>query len=279
LLAFIREGFDQHVRTVDDVRRSTGVAAVSVLPRAATDQPLLQRGKVIFAGDGSKRPARNFLLENPDSPQAQALRGIRTSIMYGRSGSPPQALLVVSAFPEEGKTTVAVNLATALALYGSTCIVDADIRNPGVAEVFRVRPARDASIADVLAGGVPLDAALIKLGEINDLAVLPATPQPREPGEMICSRSAHKLIGDLRQRFGFLVLDAPPLLGYADAMALAPLVDGILFVSRAGVSTHEAVARSLQLLASVNSAPVLDVILNAADLPVYPYYHQRSRNA
>jgi Mrp family chromosome partitioning ATPase len=84
-----------------------------------------------------------------------------------------------------------------------------------------------------------------------------------------------ELIEDLRRKFRFILLDSPPVLPYADARALAPLVDGVIFVCRAGITTRDVLVRSMELLQRVGSAPVLDVVLNAASYhsPEYGYYY------
>ena len=92
----------------------------------------------------------SFLLDRPHSPEAEALRSLYTSVMLSRPGNPPQVLLVVSSFPGEGKTTVAVNLAMAMAQHGTTCLVDADLRRGGVAAALGV--SEYVGLTDVLNG-------------------------------------------------------------------------------------------------------------------------------
>src|SRR5205814_5484866 len=79
-----------------------------------------------------------FLSERPNSPEAEAVRGLHTSIMLSRATRKPQLILITSSFPQEGKTTVAVNLSMALASHSRTCLVDADLRRPAVARAFGI---------------------------------------------------------------------------------------------------------------------------------------------
>ena len=85
------------------------------------------------------------------------------------------------------------------------------------------------------------------------------------------SESMRKLLRMLRERFEFVVVDSPPILPYADGRALAPFVDGVVFVGRADVVTRDAMARSIELLHDVHSAPVLEIVLNGADAHREPY--------
>lgn len=273
-LAFVREHFDTGIYTPEDVRKYTGIAHVAVVPiiKTATGASLLPR-RVPLLGQGTSDSRYKFFLENPLSPEAEALRAIYTSIMFTHIGVGCRALLLVSAFPLEGKTTLAVNLASALALHGKTCVVDADIRKPDVGRAFDLAPS--PGLVEVLSGAIELDEVLVSSPQTSRLMVLQSGTAPPDPGQVFWLESTHRLIRELRDRFDFLVVDAPPILPYADARALAALVDGVILVGRPGVTTREAMQRSLELLAQANSAPVLEIVLNGADSfsPECRYYH------
>jgi succinoglycan biosynthesis transport protein ExoP len=214
-----------------------------------------------------------FLLDSPHSPEAEALRVIYTSVRLSTPGRPPQALLVASCFPGEGKTTVAVNLAIALAQHGTTCIIDGDLRRPGVARAFGI--SCQQGLGDVLIGSLKLEEVLLPVEAVPNLTILPSGPAaPAHPGELVSSVSMSDLLRLLRKRFEFVLVDSPPILPYADGRALSPLVDGVILVGRAGFTNREALSRSMELLTEVHSAPVLEVVLNGADFVSadYRYY-------
>ncbi len=281
LLAFMKEALAPGIRTLDDVRNCTGFDTVSIVPVIGTEEDkkaLGNRAALLLPAKGGTGRPKHFFSHRPLSAEAEALRGIQTAIIS--ANGPTQVMLIASAVPGEGKTTVAVNLASALAQHGSTCIVDADIRRPCVGWALGLDPGY--SLSDVLTGSVALDDALLQPSPDIKLSVLQSSPEQSDPGKLICSEATGELIRNLRRRFRFVVIDAPPILPYADGRALAPMVDGVVFVCRSGVTSRDALVRSMELLSQVHSAPVVDIVLNAAEYksPEYGYYYaQRERRA
>jgi capsular exopolysaccharide synthesis family protein len=179
---------------------------------------------------------------------------------------------VTSAFPNEGKTTVASNLAIALARRGSTCLVDADLRKSGVATTFGVDP--QYGLADVLTGSADLDQAIYPIPEVPNLSVVTAGAEVHNPGELIGMRATSGAVRALRERFQFVVFDSPPILPYAEARVLATLSEGVILVGRNGTTTRDAIFRSMELLSEIHASPILAFVLNGADAisPRYQYY-------
>jgi succinoglycan biosynthesis transport protein ExoP len=277
-VAFLREQFDTRIFTAEDMRLWTGSTSVSIVPFFLASDPKLlppptNGGQAIVASDNGKLPPGvEFLLERPHSPEAEALRSLYTSVMLSGSGSPPQALLVVSSFPGEGKTTVAVNLAIAMAQHGTTCLVDADLRRGRVASALGIP--NKLGLTDVLNGTTSLDKVLVRVPSLPNLTVVPAHAGSVRAGQLVCSDLMPKVLQDLRQQFQFIVIDCSPLLPFADGRVLSSMADGLIFVGRAGITTREVVQQSVQLLNGVKSAPIIEFVLNAADLnsPQYRYY-------
>jgi capsular exopolysaccharide synthesis family protein len=279
-LAFLREQIDSRIFTPEDMRHSTGTASVSIVPEFfLPGQNLLpgagQREVVAVPANGKGEnfgPWVRLLLEEPHSPGAEALRALYTSIVLSRSGNPPQVAMVVSSLPAEGKTTVAVNLAIAMAQHGSTCIVDADLRRGRVAAEFGITT--KFGLSDVLAGAGSIKRAYVAVPTVPNLIVVPAHPGNPKAGQLICSETMSEVLRELRSQFRFVVIDSAPLLPFADGRALSTLVDGLVFVGRSGITTHHVMRRSLELLDEVHGAPVLEFVLNAADISSaqYRYY-------
>lgn len=275
-VAFIRESFNTKIQTPEDVKNWLGISRVSLVPLIGKSsrlvQPLPRRSSAVLS-----RPP-TFLLDRPQSAESEALRALHTSVRLSQPDSPPQVLLITSSFPSEGKTTIAVNLAMELSRERKTCLVDADLRRGMVAGLFNLTANR--SLTDVLAGSAKVDEALCPVGATSVLSVLPAGQAVPNPGELICSDAMSAIIQELRQKFHYVVIDAPPVLPFADARAMAPLVDGVLFVGRSGFTPRAAMQRSLELLAEVHSAPVLGIVLNGADMSFlgYNYPNQSSRD-
>lgn len=280
-LALIRETLDHRIHTIQDVRRSIGISAVSTLPLAEGNgrSMLGSLASVLGAGHQGRilGVPTNFLLDEPGSEQSEAFRGIHTSVMLSQPGHPPRVLLVGSSVPGEGKTTVAINLAVALARQGRTCILDADLRRPNVARAFSVEAPN--GLGDYLAHSVSLEAILTPAPQIEGLTIIAGGKAVKDRGKLMSVDDMQLLIHTLRERFDFVVIDSPPILPYSDARALAPFVDGVVFVGRAGVTTREAMARSMELLQQVHSAPILEVVLNGARSQERSYGYHYSYNS
>ncbi len=272
LLVFGREALDTRVHTAEDVQRSTGIASVSMMPIASGDVP----SSFAFLGSARRTPKSHwlsepakFLLDQPDSEQSEAIRGLHTAVMLSNPDHPPRALLVASSVPGEGKTTVAVNLAVALAQQGSTCILDADLRRSSIAKVFHLKSV--PGLGDYLLEAAPLESILTQAPGVPELTIIAAGKPVDDPGKIINSEKMRALLRTLRTLYDFVVVDSPPILPYADGRALAPFVDGVVFVGRAGVVTRDAMARSIELLEEVHGAPVLEVVLNGVDINSHSY--------
>lgn len=276
-IAFLREHTDSRIFTLEDIKACTGTSNVAILPQVsdhtdhrfgASSAGALAEGEVV-----TKRSADEprFFLDAPSSPEAEALRALCTSMMLSNAENPPQVVLVVSSFPGEGKTTVAVNLAIAMARQGSTCIVDADLRRGHVASAFGL--SGKLGLTDVLDGGIPLEHALIET-TIPQLTAIPSHAGNVNAGQLVCSEAMRQVIRDLRQRFQFVIIDSAPLLPFADGQALSTIADGLVFVGRSGITTRDAVSRSLELLQQVRSAPIVQFVLNGTDVnsSEYQYY-------
>jgi capsular exopolysaccharide synthesis family protein len=278
-VAFVREQIDTRIFTPEDVRAWIGTSNVSILPLFfAAGKAELPPGATAPKIHGLEQlaPGVRFLLDRPHSPEAEALRSLYTSVMLSRAGAPPQVILVVSSFPGEGKTTVAVNLAIAMSQHGSTCLVDADLRRGRVASAFGI--SGHTGLKDLLEGTTPLEGVLREVTSLPNLSVIPAHAGSINAGQLVCSETMRNVIADLRTRYQFVIIDSAPLLPFADGRALSAAVDGLVFVGRSGITTREVVRRSLELLQEVHGAPVLEFVLNAADInsEEYRYYQHGS---
>ena len=252
LIAVIREGFDNTIRTAEEVEKWTGLPSLTLVP---TTRVRLNRGS-----EKNGLPVSFF--EKPFSPEAEAIRSLQASILLSTPDNAPRLLLVASPFPKEGKTTVAINLAVALSQVGATCLVDADLRKPGVAAALHLKCER--GLSDVLRGSVPLKEALVGMPRSPRLAILPAG-QPSETFDQLrILDRMRKLLRVLNESCQYIVIDSPPLVPYADGRVLSSMVDGVILVGRYGSTSRQAIARCAQMLA-VLRAPILGVVLNGVD--------------
>jgi capsular exopolysaccharide synthesis family protein len=213
-----------------------------------------------------------FFLERPNSPEGEAVQALYASIMLSWPNNPPQTLLIVSAFPGEGKTTVALNLSYALAQNANTCLVDADLRKGRVANAFSMPTGQ--GLGDVLTTDATLESSLLEIPGMSNLSILPAGRSKGNFGQLICSDKMEEVMAGLRERFRFVVIDSAPILPFVDGRALSTLADAVVLVGRAGVTTRQAMRRCVELISEVHGAPILQIVLNGADRNStdYKYY-------
>jgi polysaccharide biosynthesis transport protein len=273
VLAFLREKLDRPLRTPQDVRDWTGIPSVALIPEFACNGP--SRGiKRLMSSRGSGEAPAKFLFERPHSPESEAMRSLHANIVMAKEQQ-PQAVIVTSSLPGEGKTTVAVNLALALAQHQKTCLVDADLRRPCVAAACGIRS--DTGLADVLLGSATLQDALVTMPDFPNLAILPGGKASDQSAHLIASMVMKPIIESLRARFDFIVLDSSPIIPYAEGRALSTLTDGIIFVTRSGITPGPAMARSMELLRELKSPRIVKVVLNAHNFSNQGYYYPYKR--
>jgi receptor protein-tyrosine kinase len=169
---------------------------------------------------------------NGGSRTAEDYRQLRNNLRFIDVDDPPKVIMVSSALPAEGKTTLTINLALALADGGERVIVvEADLRRPKVTEYLGL--VGGVGLTNVLAGTADIDEVVQVYGS-HGMSVLAAGPQPPNPGELLASSHMRALLEKLRGEFDFVLVDAPPLLPVADASGLVPHVDGALLTVRYG---------------------------------------------
>ncbi len=186
-------------------------------------------------------------------------------------------LMVTSTIGEEGKTLTAINLAIAMAKgYDNTVLlVDADLRRPSLHKVFNLKP--KVGLIQCLTENVPISDALIKTG-IGKLVILPAGGSSSNPVELLASNQMKELVSELKHRYPerYVIFDTPPILPFADAQVLAPVVDGTIFVVREGKAKLKDVKEAIHSLHDTN---IFGLVYNDARIytkkPNYYYYYNQ----
>jgi capsular exopolysaccharide synthesis family protein len=218
-----------------------------------------------------------FLTDNPNSPEAEAIRNLETSIRIpASSGSRPvQTILITSALPGEGKTTIATNLALALSRHGKTCLIDGDFRHPSITGSFGLT--LRTGIQDLLSNPAAVLADALKpLPELPALTVLGVGNRAPDALERLTSARMSELIGELRKSFEYIVLDSPPVIPFSEGRWLSTVADASILVARCDSTTRGAVMFSLEILEDLK-ASVLGVVLNGVDLKT-EYYNYGMKN-
>ncbi len=268
VIAFAQEGLDRSIKSAEDVENLLGSPSLAIIPQAGTGRNALSRQDRKGAGNGR---AAFAALKEPDSPLAESYRALCTSILLSTAPRPPQAILVTSAQPNEGKSCTSLNLAVALAQRGSrVLVVDADLRKPGIAGALGLE--NEKGLSGVLTGGVGLEEALHPVAPVPGLWVLPSGPRPPNPAELVSSPTMERILSELRERFDYLIVDSPPLLLVTDPTILSSLVDGAILVVESGVTAGGALARAHRILKSAGGR-ILGVVLNKMNFRESNYYY------
>jgi succinoglycan biosynthesis transport protein ExoP len=274
--AWTREQLDTSLKTPDDIENKLLVPFLGLLPEVGdSDQPNYGRRKRRSRGGPKpEKPEHPELIvqARPMSGMAEAARSIRTNLMFMNPDRPYRKLLVTSAAPSEGKTTVACTVAIAFAQGGQrVCIVDCDLRRPRLHRIFdRVG---DAGLTNVVIGEATVDEVAQPTG-IENLWSVPAGPIPPNPADMLQSVRFRKFVEDLAERFDRVVIDSPPVIAVTDSAIVSTLCDGVVFVARAFKTSKHVSAQGLRSLRDVD-APIVGAVLNAVDLNrhEYTYYY------
>lgn len=224
------------------------------------------------------------LLQPDDSRHAllECFRTLRSSIIFlPVDGVRPKTLLVTSATPGEGKTTISSNLAISLAFSGAkTLLVDGDLRRGRLHEVFGIDGDVDG-FSKVLQQRVPWREAIIPT-HINNLHVLPRGKPLAHPSEHFLSKIADQFLQETYSQFDYVIFDSAPVMAADDALSFAPKIDGTIFVLRFSASSSRLSRKALDLLIQrqVNLLGVVcnDVKLSESDYG-YGYYYQYSEHS
>ncbi|UCG56511.1 MAG: polysaccharide biosynthesis tyrosine autokinase, partial [Phycisphaerales bacterium] len=245
-LALARDWLDQRLRSADEVSAILGVPVLGIVPSMAKRQTIVARGQRVH-------------LES-DSREAEAYRTIRTAVFFGAPKDEAKTVLITSPAPLDGKTTLASNLAIAMAQAGQkTLIIDADFRRPMQHQIFETNH-DDVGLSSLLAGVTSLQET-IQPTEIENLQLLPCGPNVPNPAELLNSESFAKLLEQLSKQYDRLILDSPPVLPVTDAQILGALCNITLIVLRAERSTRKTSKQARDGLLSVG-AHVLGVVVN-----------------
>ena len=242
---------DTTIRTPDDLEQDLGLSFLGAIMQFRIPK-------------GGQAREELIVHVRPHSPEAEAFRNVRTSMMLVRSELASKALLLTSTVPEEGKTVVAANLAVALAQANrKVLLVDADMRRPRLGKIFHV-DGQGLGLAQLLSGDVSLDAA-VQPTEVERLSLIPCPATPTNPSELLESERLATFIASAKERYDFVLFDSPALMAVTDAAVLASRVDGVVLVVKSDAIPCELLRRAMAGLVEIN-ATVLGGVLNMVDI-------------
>lgn len=266
VLAFVglvaTDRVDTTVRNPEQVAQSLKARVIGGLPmmkkwRASPALALLQNASLTeggVGGDGRASQTRAQL-----SGFEEAVRTLRNSIMLTDFDRRLKCILMTSASPSEGKSTVAGHLAIAHAEQGhKTLLIDGDMRRPSIHKLFGMQNV--SGLSKVLENHTDWHEVMTKVRPDLELYVLPAGPSTRRAADLV-GQALPRLLDQAREEFDLVILDAPPLLGFPEPLQMAAAVDGVIVVTRAGQTERRAVAAVLNTLGHLR-ANVVGLVLN-----------------
>ncbi len=218
---------------------------------------------------------RLIVQDDPKAVSSEAFRTLRTNLQFTSPDRKLRTILITSPGPDEGKSTVAANLAIAWAQSGSRVVlIGADLRKPILHRIFGVPSL--PGLTGYLTENISLEKIIVPSRIVDGLDLIPSGPIAPNPAELLQSKRMDELLEQLGGSYDYIIFDAPPVVIVTDAAVLASKSDGTLLVIRSGDVPTEMALRAKALLENAN-ANILGVVLNRVPLHEgrgqYYYYH------
>ncbi len=253
-LVFLLDRLNQSMRTPALVEEHTGLRVIASIP-------------LVPNVGGKRHRIVDYFREKPASSLAEAVRGLRTSILFSNVDAPPKVVMVTSSTPREGKSTTAVLLAlTSQQMGRSTIIVDCDLRLPAVSTLLEFDADKPGLMA-ALNGDVPIDEA-VGVDPDSGLHVLQfrsgETRGSQNAADVLASQKFRSFVQDLKERYDFVVLDAPPTLVVSDSRIVSSSADGVIFAIKWDDTPRGAAAEAVKQLRSTG-APIVGAVMTMVD--------------
>jgi len=262
--AFMLHQLDRRIRDVPDVER-LGLTILGIFPRiveGSTERAPSYRSRRARPETADIENVSQVVHTHPMSAAAESCRTVRTNLMFMAVQSPLNTFVVTSANPKDGKTTVACNLAIALAQSGQrVLLIDADLRRPRIHGAFDLD--NQTGLTSALIGDAKLADVTHDVG-IDGLSVIPSGPLPPNPAELLHTKQFSRLLAEAASLYDRVIFDSPPLRAVTDAAILAPQCAGALVVVRSRATTRDAVSAAIRSLVDVQ-AHILGGVLNDVD--------------
>jgi capsular exopolysaccharide synthesis family protein len=247
--AVLVDVLDNTVREPDEIARELNTPVVGTLP-SVKNWRKHTNNKVLLTGTTTDDAMTSF---------SESVRTLRNNILLADFDRRLKTILVTSASPAEGKSTTAAHIALAHAEQGKkTLLIDADLRRPSLHRKFGFSPT--AGLSSVLLGEVDWRQVLVKTDAVSDLDILPAGPPSRRAADLIGS-GMQELLEELAQDYDLVIIDAPPLLGFAEPLQMSTCADGVVIVARAGETSRKSIASVVASLRRLN-VNVVGLVLN-----------------
>ncbi len=252
MLSFLVDGLDNRVRSARQLEAELNLFTLGVVP------------KLPNIGNPGAVVAR--ILRQPNGPYTEQVRSVFSAIRLANLDHPPRLILVTSALPGEGKTTLSCSLGVFASTSGDSderaLVVDVDLRRPRVATTLGITAER--GLVDVLTGECPLEEAIVT-HEATGLDVIPGRKSVGNPTALLLSKRFREFLEDVRSRYAFVIIDMPPVVGFSDAQLVASSADLVVLVSQWEQTRKDAVRAAHDALRG-GGAALIGAVLVQADL-------------
>jgi len=270
--AVMSDVLDNTIRDPEQARAMLGAEVMGSLPMVKPWRGKLMLANTDGAGESKALAKAGHSAMRASTGYEEAVRTLRNSILLSTFDHPLKSLMVTSASPAEGKTTIAVHLAIAHAQQKhKTLLIDGDLRRPGVHGKLGLTPA--AGLATALMNGLCWQDKVIQPAAVPGLYVLPAGPSSRRCADLI-GANLKQILAQAEAEYDLVIVDAPPILGFPEPLQMAAAVDGVVMVAVAGETNRKAIELALSTLRRLR-ANVLGLVLNeiTSDSSEGYYYH------
>ena len=243
---FIREFMDDSIKDVDELEHFTGLPMLGMIPE--------QKGR-------NNAEIAQLIITEPKSQVAEAIRSLRTALSFSTENGAPQILFFTSSEATEGKTSIALNLATAYTLAGErVLLIDADLRKPSIHSLLKLT--NKEGLSKYLSGHGNL-ASNSQQTTIDGLETMTSGPLAPDPVKLLSGKRIEELLNQATSEYDRIIIDGPPVLGLADALILANMADGTLVTIRSETTHKASVISSLKRLNQAK-AHVIGTLMNLA---------------
>lgn len=261
---------DNTFRDTEQIEELLGIPCLGALPLLSKADLKTRRG-VKKGNKGAQLKPELYILGQPKSVFTESVNHIRTGVIYSDPDNPPQVVVVSSAVENEGKTTLATNLAIAFSQFGDTLLIDADLRNPGVKKLTNQH--HMSGLVDLIIGKATKAECISKDKGNPRFYVLNHGLIPPNPLELLSSERFKHVLDDLKKTFKHIIIDTPPILPVSDAIVLAHIAGGLIVTVEANKTKFWTTRQAIKRLIKANVQP-LGIVLSKLDIrkSYYPSY-------
>jgi capsular exopolysaccharide synthesis family protein len=277
--ALLIERLDNVFHSPDELKDRTKLPLLGVIPYCKQLKQMTPVATMAELMPSEESPTSQRNRRKPQwyqaSPFLESFRSLHTNIRFLGSDTPIHSIVISSATPADGKSTVAVHLAQAAAAMGQrVLLVDADLRRPQVHNILGLE--NQVGLSNVIATGLTAKQAIQRLPMWDHLYVLTAGQLPPDPTRLLCSKKMQYLMEQFHAVFDLVIYDTPPTLGLADGRLLAAHTDGVVLIAGLGRTDRSVLMQALDGM-KISSATVLGVVANGVKgYTTSSYYHYQN---